>query len=805
MKKLVILKFGGTSVGTPEAIRQVGEIIKNASKNNPVVVVISAFQGVTDQLIGLTEKAKEKKDFQVILENLKIKHLKIAAELLPGNIKKELRINKLFQDIANALTKEITPANYDYILSFGEKLSAFIISEYLDTIIGKGICLFADISGLIVTDNNFQNANINFEKTNRNIYYILKHRIENEIFVITGFIGATEQGETTTLGRGGSDYTASIIGAALNAERIEIWTDVDGIMSADPKIVKNSIVVPNVSYDEAIEAAYFGAKVIYPATMLPAMQKEIPILIKNTFNPQSPGTLISGKIKKSESPVKIITAIDNITIINVKGVKLFGIPGAAERVFRVTKNAQANVILISQASSENSICFAVKTDETEKCVKALEIEFGKEIETHSVEIEILREQTILAAVGDNMKGTPGIAGKLFSALGKNNINITAIAQGSSERNISFVVSTKNAVEALNVAHHTCVRDGEKNIFLIGVGNVGGKVLKLIGDSFNEKIKVIAVINTKKMAYDEKGLNPLYWEKNSEIYKQEDSAISEVKKFEKLKEKSDEIGGEKILVDCSSGEKIAKMYIAFAKIGFNIVTTNKNFNAGSLSQYFALRTIMQETGRQFFYSANVGAGLPIIALIKELKENGSEIKKIEGVFSGTLSYIFNNLNNKIPFSQIVRKTVELGLAEPDPREDLNGLDVAKKMIILSREAGWPKEMNDAKIQNLIPKNLRKLPLAEFQERLRECDKYFQKQFTIAELSESKIRYVATVTEKETTARLVKVRADSPIAQLTHSDNIFLVYTKRHSRPIIIRGEGAGGEITASGVISDILKI
>ena len=783
-------------MGMPEAIKKVGEIVQKTSENNKVIVVVSALEGVTDQLIGLTEKAKEKKEFQIIFEHLKDKHLRAAAELLPGNIKKELRIEKLFQDIANALTQKITPENTDYILSFGEKLSAFIVSEYLNDIIHKGTCLFADQSELIITDNNFGNANINFEKTNRNIFYILKHRMESEIFVITGFIGANEKGETTTLGRGGSDYTASIIGAALDAERIEIWTDVNGIMSADPKIVKNSVVVPDVSYEEAIEAAYFGAKVIHPATMLPAMQQKIPILIKNTFNPQSPGTLIAEKSGKNVSFVKIITSIDNITLINVKGVKLKGIPGTAERIFKATKASGANVIFISQASSEHTICFAIKNEELADCLKQLKKEFLAEIKNGFVTIEFFEDKTIIAAVGDEMRGTPGVAGKLFSALGKNDINISAIAQGGSERNISFVIDVQNKAKALNVIHHSCVRYGEKNIFLIGVGNVGGKFLKLIGDSFNKKIKIISITNTKKMTYDEKGLNPLTWEKNSET--------SNLEKFAEIATKSN-IGGEKILVDCSSGEKTANFYIPFAEANFNIVTTNKNFNAGLLSQYSVLRTIMRKTGRQFLYSANVGAGLPIIALIKELKENGSGIKKIEGVFSGTLSYVFNNLNEKTLFSKVVEKAVALGLAESDPREDLNGLDVARKMIILAREAGWLKEMNEIKIQNLIPKNLRQSPLLEFQQRLKECDEYFEKQFIMAESEKSKIRFVATITKNESFARLVKVREKSPIAQLTHSDNIFLVYTKRHSRPIIIRGEGAGGEITASGVISDILKI
>lgn len=807
MKKLVVMKFGGTSVGTSEMIKTVGEIVKNAEKENNVIVVVSALSGTTNALINLAKiresfaesaDEKTKQNFLSEFKNLRISHLETAEKLLPENlaVKTKTRVEKLFNELYDCLLKnwayqKTNLQKLDYILSFGEKLSASIISDYLWSKMGKGATIYAD-KGLITTDGNFGNANVNFEKTNKNINYLLGKRFENELFIVTGFIGANENGETTTLGRGGSDYTASILGAALNVERIEIWTDADGIMSADPKIVKNAVTIPNVSYEEAIEAAYFGAKIIHPSTMFPAMQRKIPILIKNTFNPQSPGTLISKENSKNGSAVKIITSVNDISLINVKGIKLLGIPGTAAKVFETTKSAKINIVLISQASSEHTICFAVKSNEVKKCAQALNKKFKKDIKNGAVSIEIINEQVVLAVVGDGMRGVSGIAGKLFSGLGKNGINITAIAQGGSERNISFVINARDKIKALNAVHHSCVKDGEKNVFLVGTGNVGGKILEQLGKLSNKKIIVTGTINTRLMTRNENN-SPSPKTENADWKIFEEWALNLP------------IGDEKILVDCSAGEETAVSYLSFARNGFHIIAANKSFNAGTLIEYLEIRKIMAKTGRQFRYSANVGAGLPVIALIKELVENGDKIEKIEGVFSGTLSYVFNNMNSKNIWSEVVADAVRLGLAESDPREDLNGQDVAKKMVILGREAHWPKRIANAKVQNLTPEPLRKIPLYEFMKRIKEYDGYFQKQFAKAESESAKIRYVATVTEKTMSARLVKVKMDHPIANLKDSDNIFIIYTRWHKRPIVIQGEGAGGEITASGVISDILKI
>ncbi len=802
MKIAKILKFGGSSVGTPKMIKKVGEIVGAAARKEGVAVVVSAFQDVTDQLLKCAKlAAKQSLKLEKEIEDLKYRHVK-AIRALAVNKKLEKEglnyVEKLFEELKLALEKiadekGVSNKNLDWVASFGERLSAYIVAASMKN------AYFADARELIKTDDNFVNAAVDFKKTNRRIHNYFRNK--RGLPVITGFLGSTIKNETTTLGRGGSDYSASILGAALGVRVIEIWTDVDGVMSADPRLVKSADVLPEMSYEEAIEMAYFGAKVIHPATMLPAIKKGIPVVIKNTFNPSAAGTWIK-KDPSGSMLVKGITAIDDISLISVGGVSLAGIPGSAARIFETTAGKKVNVILISQASSEHTVCFAVKTSESETALKALKKEFVKEIKSGQVSISAVLNQSILAMVGDGMCGVPGIAGKLFSALGNNRVNITAIAQGGSERNISFTVDASNKVKALNVVHNEFFKGGSKNIFLVGAGNIGGELLKQIYElqKNNAFLKVCGIMDINNMILDEKGINLGGWKKNM--------AHGEKLDLEKWLSGAKLMNlPNKVLVDCTASEQVAKKYLEMAEAGFHIVTPNKKFNVRPMKEYKKLREVLAENGEKFLYETNVGAGLPVISTIRDLIASGDKITKIEGIFSGTLSFIFNLFDDSRLFSEVVAEAKELGYTEPDPREDLNGNDVGRKLLVLAREIGLEMEMKDVKIENLVPKVLRHgVALEGFLKALPKYDGYFRKLAEKARAKNKVLRYVAKLKHGRASASLQMVSSDNPLAFTRGADNIFAFYTRRYNkRPLVVQGPGAGREVTAGGVLADILKI
>lgn len=784
-------------MGTPKMIKKVGEIVKDTSKKGHLAVVVSAFQGITDELLSFSHSQER---WNENLLKLKKRHLDAVNKLM--KIKRDKRqvieyVENFFRELENFLKKvsKWTPEHLDYLASFGERLSAFIVAASMKN------AYFVDARELVKTDNNFTNAAVDFNKTNRRIKNYFRNR--RGIPIITGFLGSTDNGETTTLGRGGSDYTAAILGAALGVKVVEIWTDVDGVMSVDPRLVKSAQVLPKISYEEAVEMAYFGAKVIHPATMLPAIKKDISILIKNTFNPKAPGTLIQ-KGLVPQPMAKGITSIDDIVLVNVGGVSLSGIPGSAARVFEATARAKVNVILISQASSEYTICFAIKSNELPAAFSSLKKEFSKETESNQVTLSAIPGQCILALVGDGMRGVPGISGELFKILGDNGVNITAIAQGGSERNISFVVDSVNKIKALNVVHDKFFNDGVKNIFLVGTGNIGGTLLNqiynLLRSDFN-KLRVCGIVDAFHMLMDERGINLSGWQRRLERGGGQD--------FEKWLDWAKSLPlGNKIFVDCTASDDVAKKYIEIAEAGFHIVTPNKKFNTRSMKEYIKLREIMKNNKKQFLYETNVGAGLPLISTIRDLLLSGDKVMKIEGVFSGTLSYLFNNFDGTRPFSRIVSEAKELGYTEPDPREDLNGNDVGRKLLVLAREIGWPLEFKDVKIENLAPQSLLSHRIApkEFLERLKEFDGHFKKLLEKARLKNKVLRYVAKLEKGKAIASLQAVALDNPLASTRGADNIFAIYTKRYNkRPLVVQGPGAGAEVTAGGVLADILRI
>jgi aspartokinase/homoserine dehydrogenase 1 len=811
-----ILKFGGTSVGNAERILHVVEIIQNYhSIDTKIAVVFSAFGGVTDQLIELSSKAtKRDNSYLGLYQDLRLKHLDIF-DILVTHPKRKSALKHVIDhfdelhDILKGLylLRELTPRILDNILSYGERLSSFIISEALRS---KDIeCKYVNAAKIIKTDSSFGNAHINYDLTNKNIKHHFK--TNSQIQIITGFIASNDDGEITTLGRGGSDFTASIIGAALKVEEIEIWTDVDGILTADPRKVKEAIPLRAVTYQEAMEMSYFGAKVIYPPTMQPAFDSNIKIRIRNTFNPSFKGTIILEKQPKIQFSAKGISSVDNITLLRISGSGLFGNEGITSRIFDALAEEKIKSLLLTQGSSGLSICIAVPPQDGIRAKKVIEKELRLEIFDKQVrEINAEKNLSIVAVVGEDMRHTPGISGKVFDALGKNGVNIIAIAQGSSELNISFVIKNDDLSKALNVLHDALFLAERKvyNIFLVGTGLVGKALLKYIDDKKNFlknergiEIRVIGVANSKKMYFDLNGIEFGSWYEVLVKSKQK----SDIKKY--IAEMKRLNLANSIFVDCTANETAIPFYYDILDSNISITTPNKIANTKDLAFYKNLRKITQKKNVKFLYSTNVGAGLPIISTIKDLIASGEKIVKIEGILSGTLSYLFNSFKGQTKFSDIVKSAKENGYTEPDPRDDLNGLDVARKLLILIREIGIDFELEEIEVDNLVPVQARKVKsIKSFFNILKGADKIFDERKVAAERNKSALRYVAKYENCKATVKLIEVNQWHPFYNLNGNDNVVAITSHNYStQPLIIRGRGAGAEFTASGIFADILRI
>jgi len=811
-----VLKFGGSSVGKPERIKQIIEILKTyQEKSEQFTIVCSAFGGVTDSLIAMaTKAANADESYLELFEEFKQRHIQAAKDLLKTDTEKAVlkglkESSKTLKDILHGifLVREASLRTMDYVLSFGERTSNYIIAHAL-TLNGLPAD-YLDARDIIVTDKNFGSAKVDLETSYQNIkaHYAKASNIQ----VVTGFVASAKGGLTTTLGRGGSDYTAALLAAGLQAEAIEIWTDVDGVLTTDPRKVKKAFTIPTMTYGEAMEMSHFGAKVIYPPTIQPAFTKNIPIYIKNTFNPTFGGTFISNEKDESGPAVKGISSIGDISLLTLSGSGMFGVPGTAGRLFNALAQANVNIILITQGSSEYSISFAVQPKDAKKAKKGVEKEFEYEMRSNLVNpIKVESDLAVVAIIGENMRYQPGISGMLFRSLGKNGINAIAIAQGSSELNISVVINKEDEAKALNALHASFFLSDTKEIhlFMIGVGLIGSTLIKQIKaqaaylkEKQSIELKIIGLSNSKKMLFNEEGIDLDNWKENLLASESKTSFAGFIKKMKELNLSNT------IFIDNTANKEIDKYYEGILDSSISISTPNKIATSSSYAQYQTLKQTAEKRGVQFAYETNVGAGLPVISTLNDLINSGDRIIKIEGVLSGSLSFIFNSFKEGTKFSEIVKAAKEKGYTEPDPREDLSGLDVRRKLIILSRETGLAMEPEHVNIQNILPQACNDAATVdELMIEIEKADDYFEGMRKAAADKGGVLRMIAKLEDGKASIALESVGPDHPFYALSGSDNMIVFTTERYrERPLVVTGPGAGAEVTAAGVFAEIIKI
>lgn len=806
-----VLKFGGTSVGTVKSLTHVKRIVE--SEEEPVIVVVSALGGITDMLIA-TARMASKGDTSYLQNYAKIieRHNDVINGMVPKDKLLDVHsvVDPLLEELGNiyrgvALIKDLSSRSLDIIVSYGERLSSAIISRIIDS------AQYFDSRNFIKTVRQFNKHVVDFPTTESLVRSVFD-RFSGKVAVVPGFISSDkENGDITNLGRGGSDYTASIIAAALNARLLEIWTDVDGFMTADPRVISNAYVIDQLSFVEAMELCNFGAKVVYPPTIYPVFHKNIPIIIKNTFNSAAPGTKISNDVVHEDSrAIKGISSISDTSLVTVSGLGMVGVIGINSRIFQCLAQNGISVFLVSQASSEHNTTFALKSDDADLAVAVLNKEFEKEIEIGEItSITAEKDLATVAVVGENMKHTPGIAGKLFNSLGRSGISVIACAQGASETNISFVVNGDNLRKTLNVIHDSFFLSEYQvlNLFIAGVGHVGKRLIEQIRhqqsnlkDNKALELNVVGIANSHHCIFDRNGIDIEHYADilgKSEMVASPTTICDEIIKMNIFNP---------VFVDCTATKDIAAMYDRLLSHNVNVVAANKLAASSKYDNYKKLKQIARKRDVKFLFETNVGAGLPIINTINSLINSGDKILKIEAVLSGTLNYIFNVLSEKVPLSKAVMMAKEAGYSEPDPREDLSGKDVVRKLVILSREAGYRIETEDVKKNLFVPESLMQGTTEDFFKNIASIDDEFEKRRAATAQSGRALRFVARLENGEATVGLEEVSSDSPFYSLESSNNVILITTERYKEyPMEIKGYGAGAEVTAAGVFADIISI
>ncbi len=811
-----VLKFGGSSVANAENIEKVFEIVKTAVKANPCVVVLSAMQGTTDALIEVGKAAESgDESFREKIRTIAEKHFETIRALMPENAQPAVaffaeaniaELEKICEGVF--LLRELSARTLDRITGFGEILASKIASAKFDSL--EIANLWKDSRELIRTDSNFGFAAVDFAKTNAEIKEYFQNS-NSKLHILQGFIASDSNGITTTLGRGGSDYTAAILAAALDAEVLEIWTDVSGMMTADPRIVRNIQQIPRITYREAMELSHFGAKVIYPPTIQPVMAKRIPIWVKNTFAPEDFGTLIEAETDDHREIIRGITSIDKISVLNLEGSGMVGIPGFSKRLFDALSRAQINVILITQSSSEHSICVAIEEKFSKLSKEFVDREFEHEIAVGKIEpLRVENGFSILALVGDNMKNHTGVSGKMFATLGHNGINIHAIAQGSSERNISAIIGSKDVRKAVNTLHEEFFSDGNRqiNVFVVGVGTVGKKLLAQIGqqseflrENLRLNVRVVGLANSKKVLFDEEGIDlsdlgfgiwDLGFESDSSA-----SAIAELIIEKNLRNS--------IFVDVTANAEVVEVYPRLLQKAVSVIACNKIAASSAFENYQKLKDLAREYSANFLFETNVGAGLPVINTLNDLLRSGDKINRIEAVLSGTLNFVFNNYDGSRSFSSVVRQAQTEGYTEPDPRLDLSGTDVARKILILAREAGFKLEMPDIENVGFLPESCLQGSVEDFYAEMEKHENYFRELLENAKNQGLSLKYIASFDNGKASVGLQSIDAAHNFANLSGKDNAVLFYTNRYADlPLVVKGAGAGADVTAAGVFADIIR-
>lgn len=808
-----VLKFGGSSVANAGNINKSVQVIQQAVNKDRTIVVVSALGGITDNLLQCARAASvADESYRDSLTLIEQRHLDTVRQLIPvasqsGILSMVKKTCNELEDILKGifLLRELSARTRDCVMGFGELLSSRILSASLFC---QGVeNSWKDSRDLILTDSRYGHAQVDFKATKKRLNEYFQ-TTPASLLVVPGFIASDAKGITTTLGRGGSDYTAAVIGSLLGADRIEIWTDVSGMMTADPRLVSHARVISNISYQEAMELSHFGAKVIYPPTLQPLMSRGIPVRVKNTFAPSDPGTLIEKVSRHGGSSIRGISSIAEIALLSLEGSGMIGIPGFSKRLFEALSVNQINVILITQASSEHSICVGVEVHQASVAKTAIDEAFSVEIHTGDVQPLIVEQElAIVALVGDNMKSHPGISGKLFGVLGRNGVNVRAIAQGSSERNISAVIATKDVKKAVNSLHEEFFEATYKqlNLFITGTGNVGKRLIQQLHqqqeylfDQLRLQVRVAGIANSRRMLVNEEGIDLNQWQDLLS-----EGAPMNLRHFEEIMQSKNLRNS--VFIDVTANKEVGTSYERLLQKSIAVVACNKIACSSPYAYYRKLKDLSKEFNAAFYFETNVGAGLPVIGTLNDLLRSGDKIRKIEAVLSGTLNFVFNHYDGKTPFSKVVKQAQEEGYTEPDPRLDLSGTDVMRKIMILAREAGNPVEMEDISNQSFLPASCNEGPVADFYKAMEKEEAHFKKLYEAAAGEGKKLKFVAVYENGKASVGLQHIDPAHDFYHLYGKDNIVVFYTDRYpEQPLVIKGAGAGAEVTASGVFADIIR-